>query len=157
MKKQFVTREIAKKLKKLGFSEDCLAYHENNTYPKYPEKYFVVPGGNHPLTKEQQKRPGLYKLGSKNSELPQWATSAPLWQQVKEWLWNKHKFWIQCFSSSYSNSKYSVLILQAKQYNDSPKSCKKNLYNSPLLAEIEGVKLAVRYLYSKKKKKKREI
>jgi len=63
MKKQFVTYEIAKSLKELGFDEKCLGYYRN------PDEFFITENG----------RGFNYNKAS-------WAISAPLWQQVVDWF-----------------------------------------------------------------------
>jgi len=63
MQKQFVTYEIAKSLKELGFDEKCLGYYRN------PDEFFITENG----------RGFNYNKAS-------WAISAPLRQQVMDWL-----------------------------------------------------------------------
>jgi hypothetical protein len=73
MEKQFVTYEIALKLKELGFDEECLGYFHSKELSLYPTQF-------HP-----------YHLG-KNSEEILYNTdcTAPLWQQVIDWFRDKH-------------------------------------------------------------------
>mgnify|MGYP003350134069 CR=1 FL=1 len=66
MKEQFVTLEIAVKLKEKGFDKKCLAYY--NTDPE-----FATPPFN--LTKP---------FGHV------WCLPAPLWQQVIDWFREEH-------------------------------------------------------------------
>jgi hypothetical protein len=84
MNKEFVPYIEAVKLKRLEFDEPCFAYYENQ------DKHLVINYNNTPLTEEQQKRPGLYKIDNRNSALPQWATAAPLYQQVFRWFREKY-------------------------------------------------------------------
>ncbi|PCI28437.1 hypothetical protein COB55_03890 [Candidatus Wolfebacteria bacterium] len=72
MEKEFIQYTQAKQLKKLGFDEPCFGHYENQS------KILVINYNNTPLTKEQQKRPLLYKMEHKNSKLPQWAIAAPI-------------------------------------------------------------------------------
>ncbi len=67
---QFVTAEIALKLKQLGFNESCLGYYTYNNITKYKLWYPV----------------GDYK----NSNCENTDITAPLWQQAIEWLKEKH-------------------------------------------------------------------
>lgn len=89
MKKQFATYEISKALKELGFDENCFGYYENQ------DKHLVIYYSNLNLTDKQNKRPSLYKSDNKNYSLPQWATSAPTWQQVIDWFREKHHIHIE--------------------------------------------------------------
>lgn len=70
MKNQFVTYEIALKLKELGFDEPCLSY------------WFTVKGNNPQISKND-----IYFNGYKNYH--DGNTIAPLWQQVIDWLETK--------------------------------------------------------------------
>lgn len=76
MKEQFVTYEISLKLKELGFDESCLAYYLGN-------------GGFVALSQNK-----TYFIGEKNSnfttEFDLNNCAAPLWQQVIDWLREKH-------------------------------------------------------------------
>ena len=80
MNKEFIPYKEAASLKRLGFDVVCFAYYENQ------DKNLVIKYDNTPLTKEQQKRPGLYEIDNRNSVLPQWTTAAPLFQQTFHWF-----------------------------------------------------------------------
>ena len=71
MKKQFVTYEIALKLKELGFDEECLGYYTINNkgllYPYNKSKY----------------------INRKD-----FLCVAPLWQQVTDWFLSQYNIWI---------------------------------------------------------------
>lgn len=72
MKKQFVTYEIAKKLKELGFNEPCLA-----------EYYYS------PLHIKEKKEPRLLigdQSSFKESCSVEYYTTSPLWQQAIDWI-----------------------------------------------------------------------
>ena len=76
MKEQFVTYEIAKKMKGFGFNEPCLAVYYDKEFKTYGSDFFkiAVPSGivlNENLTGD--------------------TIAAPLWQQVIDWLREKHK------------------------------------------------------------------
>lgn len=68
MKKQFVTFEIALKLKELGFDEPCFGCWENNIEFHIP---FVV---------------GYDLIAPDNFNSKDNCVSAPLWQQVIDWF-----------------------------------------------------------------------
>ena len=76
MKEQFVTFEIALKLKELGFDEPCLACFTDG------EIHFEKP--NYLLS--QQKANYIFKF--RNTIL------APLWQQVIDWFLSQYNIWI---------------------------------------------------------------
>lgn len=71
MKEQFVTYEIASKLKELGFDEECCASFDIN----YPSEQEIFQFPVRRFTNNHIK--------------------APLWQQVIDWLRDKHYLWIE--------------------------------------------------------------
>ena len=91
LEKEFVTYDLALRLKVLGFEESCLAYYESQ------DKNLVINYNNLPLTEEQKKKPGLYTIDNRNDVLPQWAVAGPTWQSAFKWFRNNHKLnsWIQ--------------------------------------------------------------
>jgi len=77
MEKQFVTFEIAKALKAIGFDEVCIAYFEVPTMKFYPMGAICSPDSMH--------------FASFVPELqPDTLIAAPLWQQVFDWLETKN-------------------------------------------------------------------
>ena len=70
MREQFVTYEIARSLKELGFNETTMAFFANEEL--FPKSMF-----------EDNKS--------------KWYISAPLWQQVIDWLWEKHKIFVTMY------------------------------------------------------------
>lgn len=84
MKDQFVTYEIAKKLKELGFNEECLA-----AYMKSP-KHLIKEQGDFGL--RTHGNPFGFDIGSVfNDKLKDQNAATPLWQQAIDWLREKHK------------------------------------------------------------------
>jgi hypothetical protein len=67
MLKEFVTYEIAVKLRELGFDDYCLRYY-------YSNKQLSDMGG----------------VLCKNSDICEGCPAAPLWQQVRSWLLHNH-------------------------------------------------------------------
>ena len=73
MKKQFVTYEIALKLKELGFDKPCFGFFDGSRNNKL-----------------------WYEMPNKGiNYIPTYAILAPLWQQVIDWLANTHKIFIE--------------------------------------------------------------
>ena len=86
MKEQFVTYEIALKLKELGFEEKCLAgYYEED----FTKKAIL-------LQRESVNNQNTYGL----------FCSAPLWQQAIDWFRKKHAIHLE-FVYSQDHNKYS--------------------------------------------------
>ena len=82
MKEQFVTYEIALKLKELGFDEECLAiYTHNNDFYKKGTFFLNHP---HPFTIEE-----LTPIVQDVRESTVYIL-APLWQQVIDWFREKY-------------------------------------------------------------------
>ena len=83
MQKQFVTYEIAKKLKELGFDEECFGYYS------YSKKLFLGNG----------KDAYNYKD----------IISAPLWQQAIDWIAEKYKIEIATTSWKKEGTKDEII------------------------------------------------
>ena len=85
MKEQFVTYEIALKLKELGFDEECCAiYRKDRLYPIL----------------------GFEKINSTKQSV----ITASLWQQVIDWLREKHNLCIEIQCPQRELSFYSWTI-----------------------------------------------
>jgi hypothetical protein len=76
MKEQFVTYEIALRLKELGFNEECFGYFDENSEFNMFE-YFDLERQNSTI---QSDYGGIKQC------------TAPLWQQVIDWLRERYRF-----------------------------------------------------------------
>ena len=118
IKEQFVTYEIALKLKELGFDEECLAYYSKEAI--YEDK----DGNKTNFVLLSSKKMGeLVGHGSVNNSLFKWlkennktsgelytlseSVTAPLWQQVIDWLDKNHGLFIH-FNKSYTCYNYQI-------------------------------------------------
>lgn len=81
MKKQFVTYEIALKLKELGFDEECLARYEGINWLGSIKEWT---GHKLEITFTPSQDTFSWQLAS-----------APLWQQVIDWFREKHQLHIE--------------------------------------------------------------
>lgn len=124
MKKQFVTYEIALKLKELGFDEDCFGYYTPmkhwmiSTNPKYNTvPHFIGPN----WCTEDMKMRFMYvvnSFGDRNSTIKNSGftkaihnIAAPLWQQVIAWFKEKHNIYIDIYTiKDFSSPYYSFNI-----------------------------------------------
>ena len=96
MKEQFVTYEIALKLKELGFDEECFGRYEGTDY--YLEKWNGVK---------------LEPTHTTSQNTFSWQlASTPLWQQVIDWFREKHNIWIQIEMQYYDGITYTYTIIQ---------------------------------------------
>ena len=86
MKEQFVTYEIALKLKELGFDEECFGLYKNEI-----------------LLRD-------YETFQRNEFLN--CIKAPLWQQVIDFFRQKHNIWIQIEMQYYDGITYTYTIIQ---------------------------------------------
>lgn len=77
MKDQFVTYEIAKRLKELGFNEECIAGYYGFAPPQTEPMFFMYNSSRWQAGQE------IYTAQ---------ICSAPLWQQAIDWLREKHRF-----------------------------------------------------------------
>lgn len=86
MKKLFVPYEIAKKLKEKGFDENCLGYYRNDSKTIFFSEFEI---NNDFILKNN------YRF------------IAPLYQQVVDWLRDKHKLYITIYRvRSYINESH---------------------------------------------------
>lgn len=117
MKEQFATYEVSKQLKELGYNEECYGYYFDKSF----EPSSCAENSSNPSEK-------LY-------------ASAPLWQQVKQWLWEKNKIKIDVYSIHNSNNFFATFSI-----GQTIKGRSKDIH-SPITAEIEGIKKAVEHLH----------
>ena len=118
--KQFVTYEIALKLKELGFDEECLAYYSKEAVYAdidYNKTNFVL--------LSSKKMGELVGHGSVNNSLFKWlkendktsgelytlseSVTAPLWQQVIDFLREKYNITVE-IRRNYPKNKYFYTI-----------------------------------------------
>lgn len=122
---QFVDFEIAKMLKELAFDAECRDYYDENGE----------------LTKCVHYKDGLF-ISFKNSD--ELYTTAPSWQDIEQWLWEKHEIVIRViydskiFHSIVGRKNFSVIDTLGVDFD------------SPITAKIEGIKSAIKHLHSKK-------
>jgi hypothetical protein len=89
MNGQFCSYEISKRLKELRFKDECLGF-----YSKHDQFHLISYGRvSYNNTHDSICIHPLYKLDC----------SAPLWQQVIDWLREEHRFHIQITPISYLN------------------------------------------------------
>ena len=91
MKEQFVTYEIALKLKYLGFDEECLG------------DYYIIPSDKTP-------NPNGEFLGLKYEDVSSYTrlVSASLWQQAIDWLREKHNIHIVVSGKLIDSSEHKI-------------------------------------------------
>lgn len=151
MKDQRADYKTSKMLKELGFDEECFGF-------------FVKPFRNDDridFLYNYTKQGILFKHNSdsetKNWNDPNCKCSAPLWQQVKQWLWEKHDIFIEVVDvSTQDESIHSDKMIGIIEFEYAVKIKEEyievNQTDSPITAEIEGIKKAVQYLYETKNK-----
>lgn len=117
MREQFVTYEIALKLKELGFDKECLAiYTHNNEHYSAGTFFLHTP---HPFTIEELtpevqdvRESAVYIL-------------APLWQQVIDWFREKYYIHIEIRNyQEYQKDNYAYALNFTKDYRYSEKETK---------------------------------
>lgn len=132
MKNQFVTFEIAKKLKELGFNEPCLAcYDACDLLSTYSKSIFKP-------------------LNYNNDNSSPHTISAPLWQQVIEWFVEKQNIEIQVSNYENKNDKYDYSlnnVIYSEENNLSyDSSYEKLFYNTRYEAREAGILAAFKYI-----------
>ena len=94
MEEQFVTYEIALKLKELGFDEEVIATFDTDENNELRIFAFSVPDK------------GIFEIGFNKG----WCIKAPLWQQVVDWLREKHNINVSINYSTYLNLFNGIIV-----------------------------------------------
>ena len=118
MNNQFVPYDTAKKLKELGFDEPVMSY--------YNQEQLVT------MLDEEDMNEGK-------------EISAPLWQQVEEWLWEEHKIFIEVRFFISTKYGFDIWDNHRGRFNNQGRD-----FDSPIQAKQEGIKAALNHLYKKK-------
>lgn len=122
MKEQFVTYEIALKLKELGFDEECLAYFNND---KYRDLICTCENG----------MDGDFTVHHYSGDV-----NAPLWQQVIDWLRENYNIyiWEQPINSFIDDEEElnSCIFIYQRGITDSP-----NEYDDKEQAILKAIEL----------------
>jgi len=129
MKNLFADYKTSKILKELGFDEICFSAYRNTD----GEESLMG------LSNWTNSGNGYYNIHAGYC-------AAPLWQQVKEWLWEKHKIKIE--SRDYNHGFIGVTIFPNKNRSTTEE------YDSPITASTEGIKAAVKWLGEQQLKNK---
>ncbi len=85
MEKQFVTYDIASKLRDLEYDESCIAYFDGNK---------VLHAMGTPFSFDEPQRFGSF-IPSIQKGASSVLVGAPLWQEAVDWLADKHNLHIQ--------------------------------------------------------------
>jgi hypothetical protein len=105
MKDQFVTYEIAKRLKELGFNEACMAYYQ---YVYYPTK-------DRTSLRYCPTQPDCYLNDTDDgSRMNGEDCTAPLWQQAIDWLRKKHIKVVESEDWRETNPVYYIIGMGSK-------------------------------------------
>lgn len=95
MNEQFVTYEIALKLKEKGFDEECIMYYFPNPNKKLGEEFVLVYGkdciGRDYTPLRDHVKSGLFHN----------TIAAPLWQQVIDWFRTKNELSLEIYHTSF--------------------------------------------------------
>ena len=119
MKKHFVTYEIALKLKELGFDEKCIMYYLDDEFISEDQLLYHIRNGS-PLT---------YNFNEKSCQTdwvdwdvkPRIPTSAPLCQQVIDWLLEKYQIHIEIELTDTTSEfyfQYCIVTSHDRDWND---------------------------------------
>lgn len=123
----FADKEISAILRELNFNEECIGFY-NPSHQLNNHVLFPLEGGNFD---NWNKEPNLI--------------SAPTYQQIEQWLWEKHRIYLRLHESGnmfvYSIEDFEKVLIAFKP-ND--------FVETPTTAKIEGIKKAIKHLHSKK-------
>lgn len=129
MEKQFATQEISLALEEIGFDGECLGYYGRVDKGFYDARGIVT-----------------------KSQTP--CTIAPLWQQVIDWLREKHniEIWVNNY---YRNEKryipqYQIFINGQQQYFQFSSASSVELYSTYFEARERAILKAIEIIKNKK-------
>ncbi len=130
MKKEFVTYDIALRLKALGFDQPCLAFYQM----EYSE---VTPQ----LVDDSYEYKMTGFMTCKNSEIPNHYTAAPTLRQAFEWFRDTHNLFSTINIDQTMEPKFCYSIVKYNQYEDGQFDWQTIVFNSDLersypLAEV---------------------
>lgn len=112
MKEQFVSYDVALKLKELGFDEKCFAYfNEHKRLSQFPDLN-VFWNSNKEISFNRGLR---YLLNKNKADLTM--CLAPLWQQAIDWLREKHEIFIAINYWGKRNVTPNNSVLYPNKYN----------------------------------------
>ena len=145
--KPYVDFETAKMLKKIGYDGDSAYYYmpdPNKSKPLNTIDKFYVQNAKHQVLKDSRTVEDLYKEG-----YFQLTIQAPLWSEVKEWLWTKKDTFVfvvrEWINSAEGKFNYIIYIKKIRPTHLCPQ------FESPIITEIEGIKKALELICKKKK------
>ena len=123
----FADYNTSKLLRELGFDEPCFGVYSLNNEFSYSHDA------------HQLYRP-------KNSQL--FYSTAPLWQQIESFLWDKYLIQVRETSMEIGSGWYSKFIICSN--SDIQEAFKQGMgmeyYDSPITSKIEGIKKVIRWL-----------
>lgn len=128
MKEQFTDYETAKMLKELGFNQPCYARYNDD-----------ILGEN-------------ACMGSldHNTDNADWVTSAPLYQQAEQWLWEKKIYVNVSCHKGIINKPRDFTVCSLDVDKKEIIAVVSRAFDSPITAKTEGIKQAIKHLHSKK-------
>lgn len=106
MNRQFVTFEIAKKLSELNFDEPCLGLFKIHNENKITNQLVPV-GQSEYCSFRSEKSPE-----NKTKDWDRFWVLAPIWQQVKEWLSETHKIYIEIRFADKALTQYEFFVFR---------------------------------------------
>ena len=140
MKEQFVTYEIALKLKELGFNKPCLASYytdDERNYAKdgtYDCRQKISSSIDFDPFKEEFDN---FYINSNET----YYVSAPLWQQVIDWFKEKHNMYIEITYEGGLQKDTSLYSFQIWSNQTSNKSDKMNYFKAREQAILKAIEL----------------
>ena len=147
MNKQFVTYEIALKLKELGFNEKCLASYytdDERNYGKgdiYDCRRKLSSSIDFDPFKEEFDN---FYINSNET----YYVSAPLWQQVIDWFREKHNMYIEITYEGGLQKDTSLYSFQIWSNQTSNKSDKMNYFKAREQAILKAIELILNKTYN---------
>jgi hypothetical protein len=134
MKEQIADQETSRMLKELLFDAPCIFMYNGG-----------FNGKEFPLDLIDLEGVDFNKPLEKDDTYSNWAThqiSAPYWQQVKEWLWEKHGVAFEC-----SYEKEMKKIVCGGWKNNNELTTFKTQSKSPIESETKAIQQTIEYLH----------
>ena len=134
MIEQFVTYEIALKLKELGFDEECFAIFFKGILNNGRTVNYISDDWQSSFYKN--------KINSESNSID--IVSAPLWQQAFDWFREKHNMYIEITYEGGLQKDTSLYSFQIWSNQTSDKSDKMDYYKAREQAILKAIELCKR-------------
>jgi hypothetical protein len=154
----FADYEHSLMLKELGFREPCVSFYDRQevVHPNIQEVGTLI-SMKFTISESQEEKERLKDYDEDDYVFIDFIPSddmkdvlRPTWQQVKQWLWEKHNIYIEIGETIREKFHYHIY---KKRETDRNTIWTDAMFTSPVTAEINGIKKAIEHLREQKIRK----